>query len=123
MRKAERRGSEKRDRDGSKGTSAAWGFGLARSTRYPFSPGVPSSPYLSLLRFERVPPLSPLRERTKSFPFQRYTSPAGGRRSQLQTAAFRGRLVSFPYSLFPTMRHTAILASEPYYAPATVTSL
>lgn len=89
---------------GRRETSVVRGFGLARSTRYPYSCYLRVLPTLSLLRFERVPPPSPWRARARA-PF----SPTPGLTAWRATIAIAkpplsGRLVPLPYLGAPTAR-------------------
>lgn len=106
---------------GRRETSVVRGFGLARSTRYPYSWYLRVLPTLSLLRFERVPP-PPHGARARHFPLPP-GSPPGGRRSRSQSRLSRVDSFRSPISVPPPRAGIAVLASEPRYAPATVTSL
>lgn len=86
---------------GRRETSVVRGFGLARSTRYPYSCYLRVLPTLSLLRFERVPPPS----HGARAPF----SPTPGLTAWRATIAIAkpplsGRLVPLPYLGAPTAR-------------------
>lgn len=69
-----RRGTRGKGDYGTKGTSAAWGFGLARSTRYPFSACVSPESSLPVLASIRTspslllpfPPRNPKRARARA---------------------------------------------------------
>lgn len=86
------------------------------------------SPYLSLLRFERVAPTPrpKARERARNVfspPFSTSPPPRLAGDDRDEPASLWSRLVPFPYFGAPPRDRTALLASEPRYAPATVTSL
>lgn len=65
---------------GRRETSVVRGFGLARSTRYPYSCYLRVLPTLSLLRFERVPP--PPHGARAIFPYPRAHRLAGDDRDR-----------------------------------------
>lgn len=104
---------------GTKGRSVAREFGLARSTRYPLSVST-SPPYLSLLRFERVPPAplpprDPKRARARSHTLPLFPPPRLCPYPLRDLTAWRAtiaiakpplscRLVPLPYVRSPTRR-------------------
>lgn len=111
---------------GERDKQAARGFGLARSTRYPFSP--PESrvlPTAVLASIRTRLSLSTVEAGARARHISLSYRPLGltAWRATIAIAASPGRLVPLPYFASPPNFRTVVLVSEPRFAPATVTSL
>lgn len=112
----------RKEATGRRETSVVRGFGLARSTRYPYSWYLRVLPYPVLASIRTSLSPSPWRARARHFPLPP-GSPPGGRRSRSQSRLSRVDSFRSPISVPPPRAGIVVLASEPRYAPATVTSL